>query len=166
MAFWNYMAQGFLVMIISCLYILLVLQHYAHLHAYHQNKKPKVNWCDRGLGLGLSKLAYPSVWRPHWSRHQNMLRVWIKAVAIQPLRPEGGTDSLSLSTNCETTAPLFGQRTSPVLLPPNLQPPLYMGAQGQPLDINHEWWIFYIEYILFYLTIVPRGSKNKFEFIQ
>ena len=53
--------------------------------------------------------------------------------------PGGGTDSLSLGTNCETTAPLFGQRTAPVLLPPNLQPPLFMGAQGQPLEINSEW---------------------------
>ena len=34
--------------------------------------------------------------------------------------------------------PLFGQRTAPVLLPPNLQPPLFMGAQGQTLEINHE----------------------------
>ena len=50
----------------------------------------------------------------------------------------GGTDSLSLSTNCETTAPLFGQRTASVLLPPILQPPLFMGAQGQPLEINIE----------------------------
>ena len=50
----------------------------------------------------------------------------------------GGTDSLSLGTNCETTAPPFWPLTAPVLLPPNLQPPIFMEAQGQPLEINIE----------------------------
>ena len=51
----------------------------------------------------------------------------------------GGTDSLSLSTNCETTAPLFGQRTAPVLLPSNLQPPLFKDNTSQPLEISIKW---------------------------
>ena len=77
-----------------------------------------------------------------------------------------GTDSLSLSTNCETTAPLFGQRTAPVLLPPNLQPPLFMDNQAQPLEISVKWCIFCITYIIFYQIIVLKGFKNKFECIQ
>ena len=50
----------------------------------------------------------------------------------------GGTDSLSLGvgTNCESTPIIFGQ--APVLLPPNLQPPLFMDAQEQLLEINSE----------------------------
>ena len=40
----------------------------------------------------------------------------------------GGTDSLSLGTNCETTAP-FLDKGQPLVLPsPNLQPPLFMDA--------------------------------------
>ena len=78
----------------------------------------------------------------------------------------GGTDSLSLSTNCETTAPLFEQRTAPVLLPPNLQPPLFMDNQAQPLEISVKWCIFCITYIIFYQIIVLKGFKNKFEYIQ
>ena len=51
----------------------------------------------------------------------------------------GGTDSLSLGTNCETAPPLpFWPLTAPVLHPPNLQPPLFMEAEGQPLEINIE----------------------------
>ena len=73
----------------------------------------------------------------------------------------GGTDSLSLSTNCETTAPLFGQRTAPVLLPPNLQPPLFMDNQAQPLEISVKWCIFCITYIIFYQIMVLKGFKNK-----
>ena len=78
----------------------------------------------------------------------------------------GGTDSLSLSTNCETTAPLFGQRTAPVLLPPNLQPPLFMDNQAQPLEIRVKWCIFCIHISFFYQIIVLKGFKNKFECIQ
>ena len=43
-----------------------------------------------------------------------------------PGRVGGGTDSLT---------PFFG---APVLLPPNLKPPLFMDAQGQLLEINIE----------------------------
>ena len=50
----------------------------------------------------------------------------------------GGTDSLSMGTNCKTTAALFGQRTVPVLLPPNLQPPLFMETQAQLIETNTE----------------------------
>ena len=81
----------------------------------------------------------------------------------------GGTDSLSLRTNYETTAPpppFFGQRTAPVLLPPNLQPPLFMDNQAQPLEISVKWCIFCIPYIIFYQIIVLKGFKNKFECIQ
>ena len=51
----------------------------------------------------------------------------------------GGTDSFSLGTDLETTAPpplfLFG-RGQPLVLPsPNLQPLLFTEAQGQPLQI-------------------------------
>ena len=55
-----------------------------------------------------------------------------------------GTDSLSLGTNCETTAPIFGQRTAPVFIPLDLQPPLFMDAQGQLLEINIEYSIISI----------------------
>ena len=41
----------------------------------------------------------------------------------------GGTDSLRLGTNCETTAPLFDKG----------QPPLCMDAQEQPLEISIKW---------------------------
>ena len=50
----------------------------------------------------------------------------------------GGTDSLRLGTNCETTAPpLFDKGQPMVLLSPNLQPPLLKGTQEQPLEIKH-----------------------------
>ena len=47
-----------------------------------------------------------------------------------------GTDSLSLGTHLETTAPppLFGHGQAMVLQSPNLLL-LFMGAQGQPLQI-------------------------------
>ena len=48
-------------------------------------------------------------------------------------------------------------RTAPVLLPPNLQPPLFMDNQAEPLEINVKWCIFCITYIIFYIF------KNKFE---
>ena len=73
----------------------------------------------------------------------------------------GATDSLTLSAN-----PLFGQRTAHVLLPPNLQPPLFMDNQAQPLEISIKWCIFCITYIIFYQIIVLKGFKNKFEYIQ
>ena len=47
----------------------------------------------------------------------------------------GGTDSLSLGTHLETTTPLFGHGQPLVLPSPNLQPPLFMETQGQPLQI-------------------------------
>ena len=47
----------------------------------------------------------------------------------------GGTDSLSLGTDFETTFPFFGHGQPLVLPSPNLQPPLFMEAQGQPLQI-------------------------------
>ena len=75
---------------------------------------------------------------------------------------EGGTDSLSLSTNCETTAPRFGQSTAPVLLPPNLQPPLFMDNQAQPLEISIKWCIFCITYIIFYQIKVSRTNLNAY----
>ena len=78
----------------------------------------------------------------------------------------GGTDSISLSTNCETTAPLFGQRTVPALLPPNLLPPLFMDNQAQSLENSVKWWVFCIACIIFYQIIVLKGFKNKFECIQ
>ena len=46
----------------------------------------------------------------------------------------GGTDSSTFGTSQlrnyspHPPPPLFGHRTAPVLLPPNLQPPLFMGA--------------------------------------
>ena len=87
-------------------------------------------------------------------------------MSIHPGRGGGGTDSLSLRTNCETTAPLFGQGTAPVLLPPNLHPPLFMDNQAQSLEISVKWCIFCITYIIFYHIIVLKGFKNKFECIQ
>ena len=62
--------------------------------------------------------------------------------------------------------PPFWPLTAPVLQLPNLQPHLFMEGQGQPLEINIEWWIFCIKYIIFYHTIVSRGFKNKVECIQ
>ena len=47
----------------------------------------------------------------------------------------GGTDSLSLGTDLETTAPLYGHGQALVLSSPILQPPLFMETQGQPLEI-------------------------------
>ena len=51
--------------------------------------------------------------------------------------PRGGgdTDSLSLGTDLETTAPLFGQGQPLVVPSPNVQPPFFTEAQGQPLQI-------------------------------
>ena len=45
----------------------------------------------------------------------------------------GGTDSLSLGTHLETTAPFLGNGQPLVLPSPDLQPPLFKEAQGQPL---------------------------------
>ena len=73
---------------------------------------------------------------------------------------------MRLGTNCKTTAPLFGQRTAPVLLSPNLQLPLFMDTQEQPLEISIKWGIFCIAYIIFYQIIVLKGFKNKFECIR
>ena len=49
----------------------------------------------------------------------------------------GGTNSLSLGTNCTATAPLLWQRTAPGFA--NLQPPLFMDTQEQPLEIIASW---------------------------
>ena len=53
----------------------------------------------------------------------------------------GGADSLGLGTNCETTAPppFFDKGQPLVLLFPNLQPPLFMDTQEQPLEISIKW---------------------------
>ena len=97
---------------------------------------------------------------------QNDISEYIRRNSTAPGGGGGDTDSLSLSTNCETTAPIFGQRTAPVLLPPNLQPPLFMVNEAQPLEISKKWCIFCTTYIIFYQIIVLKGFKNKFEYIQ
>ena len=72
----------------------------------------------------------------------DMLQVMVLLQSLTPYPGGGGggggTDSFSLGANYETTAPLFGQRTAPVLLPPNLQLPIFTDAQGQPLEINSD----------------------------
>ena len=57
---------------------------------------------------------------------------------IYLMSPRGGTDSFSLATNLETTAPpplRFWSRTAPGFASTDLHPPLFMEAQGQPLQI-------------------------------
>ena len=51
----------------------------------------------------------------------------------------GDTDSLSLGTNCETTAPLFGQMTAPGFAISKFTAPLFMDASEQPLEISIKW---------------------------
>ena len=76
---------------------------------------------------------------------------------------EGGTDSLSLDTGFGNYSPIYWSRTAlvyrdthsganevslmdygqPLVLPsPNLQPPLFMEAQGQPPQIVTFRWIY------------------------
>ena len=72
----------------------------------------------------------------------------------------GGTDSLSLGTNCETTAPLFGQRAAPILLPPHLTPPLLIDAQEQPMEtLNDKFSISNILY--FTLLLFQEGLRTN-----
>ena len=78
----------------------------------------------------------------------------------------GGTDSLSLGTNCETAAPLF-DKIQPLVLPSrNLQLPLFIDTQEQPLEISIKLEFFCIAYVILYQIIVLKGFKNKSECIQ
>ena len=88
-----------------------------------------------------------SEWHGHFGQRGSDIVVHVKNVvhSVQQMKfgpccgpGGGGTDSLSLGTNCETTAPPFWLLTTPVLQPPNLQPALFMEAKGQPLEINIE----------------------------
>ena len=51
--------------------------------------------------------------------------------------PGGATHSFGVGTNCETTAPTFWQRQLLDFQCQNLQPPIFIEAQGQPLQINN-----------------------------
>ena len=62
----------------------------------------------------------------------------------------GGTDSLSLGTNCSYSPPFLDKRQPLVLLPPNSQPPLFMDAQGQPSTLNDEFAIFNVNILPYY----------------
>ena len=55
----------------------------------------------------------------------------------------GATHSLGVGTNCKTTAPHFGKRHLLDFQSPNLQPPLFIEAQAQPLQINNHQTISY-----------------------
>ena len=63
---------------------------------------------------------------PKWNRRETI---------SGPRGGGGGTDFLNLGTDLETTVPLFGHGQPLVLPSPNLQPPLFVEAQGQPLQI-------------------------------
>ena len=85
----------------------------------------------------------------------------------------GGTDSLSLGTNEKLQPPFFVKKKKkkkkgqPLVLPsPNLQPPIVIDTQEQPLKISIKWGICCIIYIIFYQIIVLKGFKNKFECIH
>ena len=72
--------------------------------------------------------------------------------------PPGGGGWLSLGINCETTAPFFDKGQPLVLQSPNLQPPIFMDTQEQPLEINVKWWIFSIVY-----HILPHYCFERFQ---
>ena len=64
-------------------------------------------------------------------------------------------------------SPFSFNTCQPLVLPsPNLQSPLFMDTQEQPLEISIKWWIFCIVYIIFYHIIVLKGFKNRFLYIQ
>ena len=51
----------------------------------------------------------------------------------------GGTESLSLGTNCETTAPPpFWTKDSPCFATDTFTAPPFMDTNGQPIEINIE----------------------------
>ena len=79
-------------------------------------------------------------------------------------RGGGGQRLFELEYQLRNYSPPFW--TALDLLPPNLQPPLFMDNQAQPLEISVKWCIFFITYIIFYQIIVLKGFKNKFEYIQ
>ena len=39
-----------------------------------------------------------------------------------------------------------------------------MDVKGQPIEINIEWWIFYLKYIIFYLIIISRTVAIDMEY--
>ena len=73
----------------------------------------------------------------------------------------GCTDSLSLCTNCKTTAPpppFFWDKGQPLVLPsPKLQPPLFMDTQKQPLEII----ISSIAYVIIYQIIILKKFQEQ-----
>ena len=85
-----------------------------------------------------SALSPVSTWRPTVSPF---------SLLLSPGMGRGGHWLFELGYQLPNYSPpppphtLFGQRTAPVLLPPNLQPPVFMGVQGQPLEINIKWWM-------------------------
>ena len=56
----------------------------------------------------------------------------------------GGTDSLSLGTNCETTAPLFGHRQPPVLTFLKFTALFSWMPNDSPFNIDGEFSIFHL----------------------
>ena len=112
------------------------------------------------LMVKIARKPHESLPRYQRIASENTSMFYLLLLAIASYSPGVGTDSLRLGTNCETTAlpPLFFDKGQPlVLLSPNLQPPLFMDTQEQPLEISIKW-----EFSVLHMSYFSKLLYQKF----